>query len=366
MRGAADVAVIYEDATFEALRTAAAAPEKLDIAPPLLEMLTRHAQAGQPVLTLHAPNPGTSTPTRDGRTARVLKSRNSALETYGKLRSRVAFNWSVMAVATRDWATFLYPEKSEREARVSLWERLEHLLRLDTPDPIAAWAAHASRLMVRCQKLNALGFTELRLSGPGTDLRIGLPEGHRWFGPRVPSMQGIVGIPNLPTEEISTLPHRLRVEGTVRTTRPLLIQGQRIDELELTFAEGRVSAWHCAKGEELFEALLATDDGAARLGEVALVPEDSLVAQERRTFYSTLIDENASCHLALGRAYPVVLEGGNTMTPDAFEARGGNHSRLHLDFMIGSTSLSVEGLTQKGERFMLMDSGLWVLPDEPL
>lgn len=364
-RGAADVTVIYEDATLEALRTAAAALERLDAAPPMLDLLTRQAQAGQPVLTLHAPNPGSSTPSVEARAARVLATRNRALETYGMLRSRVAFSWSVMAVATRGWATFLYPEKAEHEAVTSLWRRLEHLLRLDTPEPIAAWTAHANRLMARCRTLNALELTELRLTGPGTDLHLGLPEGHRWFGPQVPSMQGVVGIPNLPTEEISTLPHHLQVEGTVRATRPLLVQGQRIDGLELTFSAGRVTDWRCTLGADLFGALLSTDEGASRLGEVALVPEDSLVAQEQRTFYSTLIDENASCHLALGRAYPVVLEGGSAMTPATFEARGGNHSRLHLDFMVGSTALKVEAATSRGERLTLIDNGLWVLPDEP-
>lgn len=362
-RGAADVTVIYEDATFEAMRTASAGLEKLDKASPFFEVLTRQAEAGQPVLTLHAPSPGLSSSTIDARAARVLASRNHALETYGKLRSRVAFSWSVMAVATHDWAAFLYPEKPEHEALTALWGRLEHLLRLDTPDPIAAWEAHARRLMTRCRTLDALGLTELRLSGPGTDLHLGLPKGHRWFGPQVPSMQGMIGIPNLPTEEISTLPHRLSVEGTVRATRPLLVQGQRIEGLELTFSKGRVTHWRCAEGADLLGALLQTDEGASRLGEVALVPEDSLVAQERRVFYSTLIDENASCHLALGRAYPVVLEGGSTMTPEDFKAKGGNHSRVHLDFMVGSDELTVEALTQGMDWVTLMDRGLWVLDD---
>lgn len=363
-RGAADVAVLYEDAAFDALRTASAAAERLEAASPwTVQALTRQAQAGQPILTLHAPDPGAAGYAPAGRSARVLTARNRALETYGGLRSKVAFNWSVMAVATPAWAAFLRPELTESAALEWLWERLGHLLRLDTPDPVAAWDAHARRLAARCARLDELGITELHLHAPGTELRLGLPEGHRWFGPLVPSAQGVTGIPNLPTEEISTLPHRLRAEGTVRATRPLLVEGQLVEGLELTFRAGRVASWRCTSGSELVGALLEADAGASRLGEVALVPESGLVAQKKRTFYSTLIDENASCHLALGRAYPVVLEGGRDLTPEAFEARGGNHSRVHLDFMVGSAELEVAATTRGGDRLTLMEGGEWALPD---
>jgi aminopeptidase len=360
-RGAADVAVLYEDAAFDVLRTASAAPGVLETFPPwVVQALTRQAEAGHPILTLHAPQPGSS-PNAE-RAAQALNARNRALETYGRLRSQVAFTWSVMTVATHDWATFLYPEREGTEALEHLWERLGHLLRLDTPDPLAAWNAHAHKLLKRCEALNALELSELHLRGPGTDLHLGLPEGHRWFGPLVESAQGIVGIPNMPTEEISTLPHRLRAEGTVRATRPLLLQGQVVQGLELTFEAGYVTTWRCDSGAELIEALLETDEGSRRLGEVALVPEDSLVAQEGRIFYSTLIDENASCHLALGRAYPVVLEGGRAMPPETFTARGGNLSRVHLDFMVGSAELQVEATTRGGRTVTLIERGLWALP----
>ncbi len=363
-RGAADVAVLYEDAAFDALRTASAATERLNaISPWIVQALTRQAQAGQPILTLHAPNPGSAAHASAERTAQVVAARNRALETYGSLRSRVAFNWSVMAVATPAWAAFLRPELNDEAALEWLWERLGHLLRLDAPDPVAAWEAHARKLTGRCTQLDGLGLAELCLRAPGTDLRLGLPDGHRWVGPLVPSAQGVAGIPNLPTEEISALPHRLQAEGTVRATRPLLVQGQLIEGLELTFQSGLVTSWRCARGSELIEALLGADEGARRLGEVALVPETSLVAQEECVFYSTLIDENASCHLALGRAYPVVLEGGRELTQAAFEARGGNHSRVHLDFMVGSAELEVVATTRGGDRLTLMKKGEWALPD---
>ena len=163
----------------------------------------------------------------------------------------------------------------------------------------------------------------------------------------------------MPTEEISTLPHRLRAEGRVRMTRPLVVHGHLIEDMDLTFEGGRVTAVHSPTGEALLRALLATDEGAAHLGEVALVSEDSRVSRERRTFYSTLIDENASCHLALGRAYPVTLKGGADLEAGEFQARGGNHSQVHLDFMVGCPELQVTALTSDGRRVPVMQAGKW-------
>lgn len=360
-QGAADVQVLYEDSTFDLLRTGSASLERLNAFTPwVAEALTRHAQEGQPILTLHAPNPTfTSQPPAD-RVAKATAARNSALETYGMLRSRVTFNWSVMAVATRAWAAYLRPELGEEQALEWLWERLGHLMRLDTPDPLELWRAHAQQLMRRCQFLDGLEIAELHLTAAGTDLRLGLPERHRWFGPFVESAQGVTGIPNLPTEEISTLPHRYEAAGEVTVTRPVVVQGQRVENLRLTFREGKVTTFKCTTGEAFFEALLETDEGASRLGEVALVPENSLVAKAEQIFYSTLIDENASCHLALGRAYPVTLQGGSDLSLDDFKAQGGNHSRVHLDFMFGSPQLEVQALRRDGSQVLLMRGGLWV------
>ncbi len=232
--------------------------------------------------------------------------------------------------------------------------------RLDAPDPLRAWQAHAARLMQRCAALDASHIVELHFEGPGTELRLSLPAGHQWFGPLVPSASGLRGIPNMPTEEISTLPHRLHAEGQVRMTRPLVVHGHLIEEMELTFEGGRVTGLRSPSGEALLRSLLPTDEGASHLGEVALVSEGSRVSREHRTFYSTLIDENASCHLALGRAYPVTLKGGSNLDAAEFQARGGNHSQVHLDFMVGSPELCVTALTSDGRRVPVMQAGKWV------
>ena len=360
--GAAAVDALYEDSALLDLTVRSASEDRLRHFPPwTAQALTEHARAGHPILTLHAPAFHSRGQALTHRAALATAARNAALEHYGQWRSRMTFNWSVMAVATPGWATFLRPDLAGPDALDWLWHTLAHLMRLDTPDLAAAWQEHAHTLGQRCAALDALNLTQLHFTGPGTSVTIGLPAGHTWFGPRVTSAQGLTGVPNLPTEEISTLPHRLQTDGYVRMTRPLVLGGgQVIEELELTFAGGRVTGLRADTGEAALRELLGTDDGASRLGEVALVSEDALVAQARRTFYSTLIDENASCHLALGRAYPVTLRGGSTLDAEAFEAAGGNHSRIHIDFMVGSPALSVTGLTQGGASVQLMQRGQWV------
>lgn len=363
--GAADVDILYEDALAGSLKVQSAALERLKVFPAwTAQALNAHAEAGQPMLSLHAPQPQSAAGSVTGdRVGLAAAARNAALESYGMRRSRVQFNWSVMAVATPGWAELLRPDLSPQEALEWLWQVLARLLRLDTPDPAQAWHAHASRLMQRCAALDALQIRELHFEGPGTDLRIGLPVGHQWFGPLVPSTLGLRGIPNMPTEEISTLPHRLAAEGHVRMTRPLVIHGQLIEELDLTFEAGRVTDLRCPGGEATLRQLLDTDEGAAHLGEVALVSEDSLVSSEHRTFYSTLIDENASCHLALGRAYPVTLKGGAALGLAEFQAAGGNHSQVHLDFMVGSAQLQVTAHRADGPPVTVLREGRWAAPE---
>ncbi len=365
-QGAADVDVLYEDPHVQAARVRHASADALAHYPAwMAQALTAHALAAQPILTLHAAHPDPLPAHLDARVAASAAARNAALEGYGMRRSRVQFNWSVLAVATPAWAEYLRPDLPPADALEWLWGVLARLMRLDTPDPTAAWRDHAARLMDRCAALDALRIQELHFEGPGTDLRVGLPTGHRWFGPLVPSALGLHGVPNMPTEEISTLPHRQHVHGRVRMTRPLILQGQRIDHLDLTFEDGRVTQYHCSSGSDVMKAQLSADDGASRLGEVALVGEDSLVAQEQRVFYSTLLDENASCHIALGRAYPVTLTHGADMSAAEFERAGGNHSRIHIDFMIGSPQLQVTAHTEGGGAVVLLQDGRWVERPHP-
>ncbi|MBB6097074.1 aminopeptidase [Deinobacterium chartae] len=362
-RGATLVDALFEDAPLARSHVLHAPEEALGaVSQWRIDALMQHAEAGQAILTFTAPDPAGAAATPPVRAARVSAALAARAEEYGKLRSRVRFNWSVLPVATPAWATFLRPDLEASAALDWLWEQLFVLTRLDQEEPLLAWDAHADRLMRRCAQLDALAIEALHFAAPGTDLTVGLPEGHRWFGPRVATALGFSVIPNLPTEEISTLPHRARVEGRVRATKPLIVGGQLIEGLELRFEAGRVVQFSAQRGTEALRGILEADEGASRLGEVALVPQDGLVGRAGRVFYSTLIDENAACHLALGRAYPVTLEGGDAMSLEAFRAHGGNHSRVHVDFMVGSDDLEVSALTRSGARVTLISGGLWVLP----
>ena len=214
-------------------------------------------------------------------------------------------------------------------------------------------------MAARTDDLNAKRYTALRYRGPGTALTIGLPDGHLWVGGRSTSAAGIRFAPNLPTEEVFTMPHKDRVDGTVRSTKPLSYGGSMIEGFSLTFAEGRVVEVTAEKGEDALRRLVAMDGGAARLGELALVPHNSPVAQSGVLFYNTLFDENAASHVALGAAYKFTLRGGETMSDEEFEAAGGNRSATHVDFMIGSPELDVDGVLADGTAEPLMRRGDW-------
>jgi len=215
-------------------------------------------------------------------------------------------------------------------------------------------------LAARTAALNERQYTALHFTGPGTDLTIGLPVNHRWIGGAAPTAIGISNVANIPTEEIFTAPHRARVEGTVRATMPLSLSGKLVKDFAVTFAGGRVVDVHAAEGEALLRSLIETDEGAARLGEIALVPAGSPISQSGILFYNTLFDENAASHIALGRAYRNCIAGCEGLDDDDFSALGGNNSNTHVDFMIGSAEIDVDGITGDGAVEPLMRAGEWV------
>jgi aminopeptidase len=272
---------------------------------------------------------------------------------------RNATNWLVIAAATPAWAARIFPEVPAAEQTDRLWQSIFAMCRVDTPDPVAAWRAHVANLVARRDYLNAKGYSALHYTGPGTDLTVGLPQGHLWDSAGMPSQQGIEFIANLPTEEVFTLAHRERVEGTVAASRPLSYGGTLIDGFGVTFAAGRAISIHAKRGETVLRSLIDTDEGAGRLGEVALVPHSSPIAQTGRVFLSTLIDENAASHLAFGSAYRFSLQGAESLSDEAFAAAGGNTSLLHVDFMIGSGELDVDGITENGRVEPVMRRGEW-------
>jgi aminopeptidase len=270
-----------------------------------------------------------------------------------------AVQWLVVCPPTKAWAKAVFPDLSAEEAELSLWNAVIKACRLDDEDPERSWKENLDELANRGAYLTAKGFDALRFRAPGTDLLVGLPQGHIWIGGWDMTPGGVRFCANIPTEEVFTLPHRERVDGTVRATRPLSIRGNLIEDFQLTFKQGRVVDYAAGKGEEVLKGLLETGPNASYLGEVALVPHRSPISRQELVFLNTLYDENASDHLALGDAYRVSLEGGSEMSKDEFMAAGGNESLVHVDFMFGSGEMDVDGVMADGSSEPVMRAGEW-------
>lgn len=326
--------------------------------------LADHVRGGHAVLSIYANDPDLLKDQPPALVGEVQKAVSTAVRPFREYLSKNGSNWSIIAGASEGWAARVFPNLPHDQQVPALWDAITRLVRLDQPDPVAAWEAHLSALAARRDFLNERRYTTLAYRGPGTELRLGLAPGHRWVSGRSTSLNGIPFTPNLPTEEVFTMPHRDRVDGTVRSSKPLSYGGTLIENFSVTFEGGRVTAVTAERGETVLKDLIATDAGAARLGEVALVPHHSPVAQSGLLFYNTLFDENAASHVALGSAYKFTLDGGEEMTNEQFEAAGGNRSATHVDFMIGSAALDIDGIRADGAVEPLMRNGDWavVLP----
>ena len=322
--------------------------------------LVQHVEAGHAVLSIYANDPDQLKDYPPDPVAAVQQATARSVRPFREHISRNQTNWGVVAAAAASWAARVFPDLPPAQQMIALWGAIERLCRLDRPDPIAAWETHLAELAARTDHLNARRYTALRYTGPGTRLTIGLPTGHVWVGGRSASASGIRFAPNLPTEEVFTMPHKDRVDGTVRSTKPLSYGGTLIEGFSLTFAEGRVVDLKAEKGETVLRRLVKMDGGAARLGELALVPHNSPVAQTGVLFYNTLFDENAASHVALGAAYKFTLRGGEAMSDEEFDRAGGNRSVTHVDFMIGSPELDVDGVLADGAVEPVMRRGEWI------
>ena len=294
------------------------------------------------------------------RVATVRRAEGMAGMPLSRLISADAINWCVVGYPTQAWAARVFPDLPPAEQQQRLWQAIFRTVRLDAPDPLAAWQAHSNALTARTKMLNDKQYVALHFTGPGTDLTVGLPANHNWIGGAAPTGIGISNFANMPTEEVFTAPHRRRVDGTVRATMPLSLSGNLVEDFSLTFKEGRVVDLQAEKGEALLRSQLEVDEGATRLGEVALVPHSSPIAQSGILYYNTLFDENAASHIALGRAYRNCIVGCEDLEDEEFAAVGGNTSATHLDFMIGSAEIDVDGLTGDGTAEPLMRRGEWV------
>lgn len=322
--------------------------------------LVEHVEGGGAVLSVSANDPDLVRGLPAERISTLQQATARAVRPFRDLIARNEVNWTVVAAASSGWAAKVFPHEAPEEAMRQLWASIASFCRLDQDDPVDAWRAHLGVLTARRQFLNDRRYATLRYRGPGTDLAIGLPEGHLWVSGESTSSRGTEFTANLPTEEVFTMPHKDHVHGTVRSSKPLSYGGALIEDFSLEFAEGRVVKVAAARGQDVLQQLVDTDPGAARLGEVALVPHGSPIARSGLLFYNTLFDENAASHVALGSAYRFTLDGGEKLDDESFEQLGGNRSNIHVDFMIGSAALDVDGVRADGQVEPLMRAGEWV------
>lgn len=290
----------------------------------------------------------------------IAKNRKARAEKYDPLRKYDStYNWCVVSTASPSWAKKIFPDLPVEQAQSKLWDAIFSACRIDVADPVQAWKDHTDKLIKYRDYLNTKRYSSLHYTAPGTDLTIGLPEKHLWEGGGSTFKNGIFCIPNLPTEEVFSMPHKDKVDGVVTSTLPLNLMGVLIEDFSITFENGRAVKVTAKKGEEDLRKLLETDENACRLGECALVPNSSPIGQRGHLFYNTLFDENASCHLAFGSAYRESIEGGPDMTEAEFAAQGGNKSLIHVDFMIGSAEMNIDGIKGDGSRAPVMRAGEW-------
>jgi len=359
--GAKYVTTLLMDEESTLLRYEYGPDESFDFAPSwYYDGLAAAYKSGAARLAIAGGNPGLLSqqdPERVGRANRaVSKAYRPALEFI----TRHDINWTIVAAATPAWAATVFPDLSADQAVAKLWDAIFAASRADLPDPVAAWKSHDAGLHRRADLLNQKRYAELHFRAPGTDLRVGLADDHRWLGGGTTAGNGRYCIPNMPTEEVFSTPHKDRTEGYVTSTKPLSHQGTMIEGIRVRFESGRVVEAKASKGEEVLNRMIETDDGARRLGEVALVPHSSPIAHSGLLFNNTLFDENAACHIALGQAYSTCIKNGDKLTPEQLAKLGANESLIHVDWMIGSGKMDVDGITASGAAEPLMRQGEWV------
>lgn len=310
-------------------------------------------------LLIQSRNPELLNEVPASRIAAATKASGKALSRWREHTSSNKYSWSIIGAASPAWAKKVFPELEEQQAVDALWEAIFKASRLEGDDPVRNWQLHNADLENRREILTQKQYRKLHYRAPGTELTVELPKGHIWCGATSANERGILFNPNIPTEEVFTAPRKDGTSGVVTSTKPLSYQGNLIANFSLKFEKGRVVEYRAEKGQDALEAMLGVDEGALYLGEVALVPHRSPISESRRIFYQTLYDENASNHLAIGQAYPFCLENGTTMSREEREAAGLNVSDTHIDFMIGSADMDIDGETEDGKREPVFRGGNW-------
>jgi aminopeptidase len=359
--GAALVTVIYSDEQTVLTRFAHAPDESFDRSTPwLFDGLAAAFRNGAARLGVVGNDPSLLARQDPDKVARANRAQSAAYRPALELITDFAINWTLVPCATPAWGRAVFPDLAPEAAVDRLWDAIFSAARVDGADPFAEWQAHNASLRARTEFLNARRYAALRFHGPGTDLTVGLADGHAWCGGEAPAKNGTVCNPNIPTEEVFTTPHRDRVDGTVVSTKPLSYMGSLIRDIRVRFDGGRIVEANASSGEEVLRKVLETDEGARRLGEVALVPYSSPISRSGLLFFNTLFDENAASHIALGQAYSECFVDRGHLSKDDLASCGANQSLIHIDWMIGSSQVDVDGLSADRRAEPLMRGGDWI------
>ncbi len=358
--GAPLVEVLWGDEAAQLIRFEDAPPESFSqFSAWQPKALIEHIAGGHALLSVYANDPDLFAGLPSDRVTELQQASSRALQPFSDHIGKNSTNWLVVCGAAERWAAKVFPGVEPATATARLWEAIFAMSRLGDDDAATAWSHHLDALAHRSAMLNDKRYRALKYRGEGTDLTVGLPDGHVWISGRSVSAQGIPFAPNMPTEEVFTMPHKDRVDGVVRSSKPLSYAGVMIEDFTLRFLNGRIVDAHAAKGETVLRKMIESDEGAARLGELALVPHSSPISESGLLFYNTLFDENAASHLAVGSAYRFTMKGGETMSIEDFATAGGNRSMIHVDFMIGSRDLDIDGVLPDGSSEPLMRKGEW-------
>ncbi|WP_373355901.1 aminopeptidase [Pseudoroseicyclus sp. CXY001] len=358
--GAGLVTPILSDAEITLARYREAKDESFDKAPGwLYKGMAEAFEAGAARMAIVADDPMLLADEDPGKVSRAGRANSAA---YQPALAKIAgfdINWNIAAYPGLDWARRMFPDLAAEEAQAKLAEAIFAASRIENNDPVAEWAKHNGALKARWTWLNEQRFDALHYTGPGTDFTLGLAEDHKWKGGASEAKNGVICNPNIPTEEVFTTPDRNRAEGWVRATKPLSHMGAIIEGIEVRFEGGRIVEAKATRGEAVFKELIATDEGASRLGEVALVPHSSPISASGLLYYNTLFDENASCHIAQGQCYSDCFLDGAKLSKEEIAAKGGNSSLIHVDWMIGSSEVDIDGIKADGSRVPVMRGGEW-------
>lgn len=358
--GAAEVIVQWTDDFVQREFLAFAADDRLETIPQhKVDQTEDWIAKGASRISVVSSNPDALAGIDHQRVATYQAASGKALLNLRKATQANKVSWTVVAAAGQDWAQKVFPDLSPEEAQDKLWDEIFKTTRIYENDPVAAWKAHDEKLQKKADELNKEQFTALHYTAPGTDIIIGLPKNHLWEGAGSYNARNEKFMANMPTEEVFTAPDSRRVDGYISSTKPLSYAGTIISGMKFTFKDGKVVDFSAEQGQEVLKNLLETDEGATRLGEVALVPDPSPISQSGITFFNTLFDENASNHLALGSAYAFSIQGGTEMNEEELKEAGLNRSQTHVDFMVGSDQMDIDGIREDGSTVPIFRNGDW-------